>query len=84
MDLATRKHKFIEQFEKIKDANIIERFETFLNKELNKKEIVAYSITGDPISKKEYIKRNEAAVKSYKKGDFKTQKEILEKYQKSI
>jgi rRNA pseudouridine-1189 N-methylase Emg1 (Nep1/Mra1 family) len=84
MDLATRKNKFIEQFEKIKDANLVERFETFLKNELNQKEIVAFSINGTPISKKEYIKRNEKAVKSFKNGKFKTQKEILEKYKKGI
>jgi hypothetical protein len=84
MDLATRKNKFIEQFEQIKDVNLIERFETFLTKELNQKETVAYSIDGNPISKKEYIKRNKQAVDSYKKGNFKTQKELLEKYKKSI
>jgi rRNA pseudouridine-1189 N-methylase Emg1 (Nep1/Mra1 family) len=84
MDLATRKNRFIEQFEKIKDANLVERFETLLKNELNQNEIVAFSIDGNPISKKEYINRNEKAVASFKKGQFKTQKEILEKYKKGI
>jgi hypothetical protein len=84
MDLATRKHKFIEQFEKIKDANLIDRFETFLKKELKQKEIVVYTIDGKPISEREYIKRNEQAVESFKKGNFKTKNELLKKYTKSI
>ena len=61
------------------------RRENYLAGKLNSlEEIVAFSIDGKPISKKEYIKRNEQAVDSYKKGNYKTQKEILEKYKKSI
>lgn len=48
------------------------------------KEIVAFTINGTPISKQEYIKRNQQAVNSFKKGNFKTQGEILAKYKKSI
>ncbi|WP_299670429.1 hypothetical protein [uncultured Polaribacter sp.] len=81
MDLATRKNKFIEEFEKIKDARLVERFESFLQKELNRKEIVAYTINGDSISKEEYRGRNSKAVESYKNGLFKSQEELLEKYQ---
>jgi len=41
---------------------------------------VARDVNGNPISRQEYIERNEKAVASYKKGSFKTQSQIREKY----
>lgn len=43
-------------------------------------DIVAHTINGEVITKNQYIQNNNEAVASYQKGDFKTQKEILQKY----
>lgn len=43
-------------------------------------DIVAQTIKGEAISRDQYIQSNNEAVASYQKGDFKTQKEILQKY----
>jgi hypothetical protein len=83
------KDKIVEKLDTIEDTKILESVLNYLEK-LKKtdyivnKEIIAYSITGEPISKQDYIIRNKQAVDSYKKGNFKTQKELLEKYKKSI
>lgn len=82
------KNKIVSNLNSIEDSYILESVLSFVEnlKDSNKlsKEIVAYSIDGKPISKKEYIIRNEQAVNSYKKGNFKTQEELLNKYKKSI
>ncbi|WP_010182063.1 hypothetical protein [Aquimarina agarilytica] len=58
MDLATRKNRFIQQFEQIADINLIEKFESFLKEELDsKKEIVAYGVKGEPLTKEMYMKK---------------------------
>ena len=77
MDLITRKNKFIQQFEQIKDVNLIERFEEFLNSELNGKEqIVAYSIDGEPLTKEMYINRVKKAEASIDAGNYTTVEDL--------
>ncbi|QTE21475.1 hypothetical protein [Polaribacter cellanae] len=70
---------------KDKNLNAVAEEQLIYKKNANystENEIVAYTIKGEPISKEAYIKRNKQAVESYKQGNFKTQKELLEKYQK--
>lgn len=44
-------------------------------------DIVAYTTKGEPLTKAQYIDNNEQAVASFKKGDFKTQAQMRQKYQ---
>jgi hypothetical protein len=80
MDLTARKYKFIQEFMKIVNPKKIDRLEEILHEEINKTEIVAYTIDGNAITKEEYIKRNEDALSSFKKGNFKTQQEMMQKF----
>lgn len=69
MDLTARKNKFIESFEKIKDASLIERFEVFLNNELaSNKNIAAYTTDGKPLNQKGYRKEIEKGIDDIKSG----------------
>ena len=43
-------------------------------------DIVAHTINGEAITRNQYIENNNEAVASYQKGDFRTQKEMLQKY----
>ena len=54
MDLTTRKNKFKERFDGIMDSNLLERFEVFLDMQLSKTEIIAYTVQGDPLTKEMY------------------------------
>jgi hypothetical protein len=51
MDLTARKYKFIEEFMKIVNHKKIDRLEEILHEEINKCEIVAYTIDGNAITK---------------------------------
>ena len=51
-------------------------FENYKNEE----DIVAHTIVGEPISREEYVDRNNKAVESYNKGLHKTTTEMLDKY----
>lgn len=85
------KNKIVSKLNSIEDSSVLETVlnyvenlkDVYSSKKISE-EIVAFTIDGKPISKEAYIKRNEQAVDSFKKGNFKTQKEILEKYKKSI
>jgi len=81
MDLTTRKNRFVKQFMKVVSAEALERFEQLLKSETStNNDIVAYTIDGKPLTRKQYIKNNNDAVKSFKNGDFKTQDEMMKKY----
>ena len=81
MDLTRRKNKFIEQFLKIVSPEKLERFEALLQTETSTdNNIVAYTIKGEPLTKKQYINNNNQALESFKKGAFKTQNEMIKKY----
>lgn len=43
-------------------------------------DVVAHTMSGEAVTREQYIKNNMEAVASYQKGAFKTQKEILQKY----
>ncbi len=81
MDLTPRKDKFIAQFLKVANLENISRFENFLREEISNDDIVAYSVKGKSITRKEYVDSNEEAVASFKKGNFKTQSQIRKKYE---
>ncbi len=82
MDITTRKYKFIEQFMKIVSVEKLERFEQLLRKEIpQKKEIVAYTIQGEPLTKEEYIRLIKEADKSINSGDFITVEDLEKEVQ---
>ncbi len=71
MDLTSRKNKFIEQFMKLTSLTKIKRLEEVLHAETNEKdEIVAYTITGEPLTKEQYIKDLKQAEEEIEKGEF--------------
>ena len=81
MEITERKYRFIEKFIKIVNPEKIQRFEELLNSEItNDDEIVAHTIKGQPISRKKYIENNKEAIEAFKRGEFKTQSEIKQKY----
>ena len=47
----------------------------------SEKDIVAYTIKEEPITRSQYVENNNQAVASFKKGDFKTQSQMRQKYQ---
>lgn len=49
-------------------------------RETSGSDIVAYTMDGTALSQKEYIENNNQAVASFKKGDFKTQSQMREKF----
>jgi len=83
MDIISRKYKFIEAFMKIKNVEKIEQFEELLRDETANDDIVAHTIDGHPITRKQYIKNNEDAVASFEKGEFKSQSELRKKYSRN-
>lgn len=81
MDLTTRKYRFIEEFMKIINPEKIKRFEELLNEEhLEDDQIVAHTANGISVTRSQYIKNNEEAVASFKKGDFKTSSQLRDKF----
>ena len=70
MDLITRKKNFKERFDQIKDIDLVERFEEFLEMHLSNKKIVAYTVQGNPLTKEMYIERVHKTLLSVKKGNF--------------
>jgi hypothetical protein len=78
MDLTTRKNIFKERFDQIKDKDLVERFEKFLEIQLSRNKIVAYTIQGEPLTKEMYIEKVKNSLKSVNSGNF-TNVENLEK-----
>jgi hypothetical protein len=76
MDLTTRKNNFKERFDGIKDSNLLERFEAFLDMHLSKIEIVAYTVQGDPLTKEMYIEKVKKSESSVKAGNYTTVEDL--------
>ncbi len=73
MDIQAEKLFLIEQLAKVQDEEVISQVKKILVKIDNP--IVGYS-NGKPISKKQFIKRIEAAEKRIESGDFTTQEDV--------
>jgi len=82
MDLATRKKVFKERFDQIKDVDLLERFEIFLEIQLSDEKIVAYTVQGQPLTKEMYAEKVKQTLNSVNLGGF-TTIEDLEKEAKS-
>ena len=81
MDITSRKYKFIEEFMKIVNVEKLERFEQLLRSEKDDKEIVAYTIKGKPLTKKEYIKQIKEADASINAGEYTTVEDLEKEVQ---
>ncbi len=79
MDL---RHKLIENINMADERLLIivnAVFESY-QKTSPKEEVVAYSVNGVPLTKKEYIELNDQAEAEYHQGEFSTHKEVKEKF----
>lgn len=73
MDIHAEKLRLIEELARIQDIQIIEQIKQLLNQ---KNPVVGYEINGDPITRKQLIKRIEAAEKRIDGGEYITQEDI--------
>ncbi|WP_158841266.1 hypothetical protein [Polaribacter sp. L3A8] len=76
MDLAARKNIFKERFDQIKDIDLIQRFEEFLELQLSNKKIVAYTVQGEALTKEMYVEKVQDTLKSVKNGNFTTVEDL--------
>ncbi len=77
MDLAARKNKFIEQFMKLTSLKKIRRLEEVLHSEMNEgEEIVAHTVTGEPLTREQYLEDLKEAEAEIERGEFITHEEL--------
>lgn len=72
MDIATRKYRFIEKFINSINDDRIELFESLLATQSEENDIVAFSVSGEPVTKAQYIQQIKGAEKDIEEGRFKT------------
>ena len=77
MDIATRKYRFIEQFINTVNDDRIELFESLLESHSEENEIVAYTVKGEPLTKKQYIQEIEESEKDIEAGRVISASELL-------
>ena len=82
MDLVTRKNNFKERFDQIKDIDLVERFEEFLEIHLSEEKIVAYTVQGEPLTKKMYTEKVNKTLVSVKNGNFTTVEDLEKESEK--
>jgi hypothetical protein len=75
MDLTARKKKFIERFKQITNVEKLKRLEDLLQSEMQE-DTVAYTVSGEPLSKTDYIKRVKNANKAIDDGHFTTAEDL--------
>lgn len=73
MDIHAEKLRLIEELAKIQDIQIIEQIKQLLRQ---KNPVVGYEINGDPITRKQLIKRIEEAEKRIDGGEYITQEDL--------
>ena len=74
MDIQAEKLQLIEELARIQDIHIIEQIKQLLKKAHNP--IVGYEINGDPITRKELIKRIEESEIRIDNGEYITQEDL--------
>ncbi len=75
MDLQARKYQFIQELIKVQKSGVMDKLEALLKKELSK-EIVAYSVDENPLTREEYRNLLKESESEYLKGDFTSQDDI--------
>ncbi|MEQ9263157.1 MAG: hypothetical protein RLP14_08355 [Owenweeksia sp.] len=79
MDLTARKYKFIERFMKLTSLKKIKQLEEVLRDEVDdEEEIVAYAVTGEPLTRKQYLDDLKEAEAEIERGEFITHEELKE------
>jgi hypothetical protein len=74
MDIQAEKLHLIEELARIQDIHIIEQIKQLLKQKNNP--VVGYEINGNPITRKQLIKRIEEAEKRIDSGEFITQEDL--------
>lgn len=74
MDIQTEKLHLIEELARLQDIRIIEQIKQLLKQKNNP--VVGYEINGDPITRKQLVKRIEEAEKRIDNGEYTTQKDL--------
>jgi hypothetical protein len=74
MDIQLEKLHLIEKLTQIEDIDIIEQVKELLNQKNN--QVFGYGINGTPITRKQLIKRIEAAEERIDRGEYTTQEDI--------
>ncbi len=55
-------------------------FESYRESDTSEEEIVAYTVNGEPLTRKKYIELNDQAEAAYHQGNFTTHEQIKEKF----
>lgn len=74
MDIQAEKLHLIEELTRIQDIRIIEQIKELLKKKNNP--VVGYEISGDPITRRQLIKRIEEAEKRIDNGEYIPQEDL--------
>lgn len=74
MDIQAEKLRLIAELARLQDINIIEQIRQLLKQKNNP--VVGYEINGDPITRKELIKRIEEAEERIDGGEYITQEDL--------
>jgi hypothetical protein len=74
MDIQAEKLHLIEELARIQDIHIIEQIKQLLKQQNNP--VVGYEINGDPITRKQLIKRIEESEKRIDNGEYVTQEDL--------
>ena len=72
MDVQTIKLGLVQKLLNVNSRTVLKKIDQILDKEI----IVAYTVTGDPLTKEAYNKRLAKAEKQFKSGDYITQEEL--------
>ncbi|MEP0710397.1 hypothetical protein [Algoriphagus sp.] len=75
MDIATRKIEFVQKFLKLEDADSLSKLEVLLEEETSVDDLPKR------LTKEDLNKRIDKSESDFKKGKFKTTKELLAKFQ---
>lgn len=74
MDIQAEKLHLIEKLTRIQDIRIIEQIKELLKQKNNP--VVGYEISGDPITRRQLVKRIEEAEKRIDNGEYITQEDL--------
>lgn len=78
------KNKFIDQFEQIKDIDLMELFEMVLKNEIKQKDGIPNSFNGNSISKNEFSFGNKRISISIKRRRFKKKEQLLDALEETV
>lgn len=74
MDIQAEKLYLIEQLAKVRDVEVIRQLKKILGKE--NESVVGYRVTGEPITRKQLMKKVEDAERRIEAGQFTSQQDL--------